>query len=114
MDLTDRQLDLMNILWDRGSATDAEAKERLDAELAYTSVLTVFQTLEEHGRVRHEREGRAYRYYPRLSRAEAGRNAVAYVLERLFQGSVPAMIDAVREVGQLDEGVERALEDVFE
>ena len=62
MDLyfTDRQLDVMNILWDRGSATVREAKEELDEDLAYTSVLTVFQTLEEHGHVDHEREGKAY------------------------------------------------------
>lgn len=43
--LTDRQLDLMNILWDRGSAMVREAKEEIEEDPAYTSVLTVFQTL---------------------------------------------------------------------
>lgn len=103
MELTDRQLDLMNILWSRGSATVREARGELDADLAYTSVLTVFQTLERNGQVRHEREGRAYRYFPTRSREEAGRDAIAYVLDRLFQGSAPAMAEAVLDVAEFDE-----------
>lgn len=69
--LTDRQLDLMNLLWERGSATVREAKDALDDDLAYTSVLTVFQTLEKNGHVRHEPDGKAYRYYARTTRADA-------------------------------------------
>lgn len=95
---TDRQLDLMNVLWDRGSATVREAKETLEDDLAYTSVLTVFQTLEKNGKVRYEREGRAYRYYPTVSREEAGRRAVAYILGRLFKGSPEALRGALAQV----------------
>lgn len=97
MDLTftDRQLDLMNILWDQDSATVREAKEALDEELAYTSVLTVFQTLEKNGHVRHEPEGKAYRYYPTVSREEAGREAVSYLHRRIFQGSATALTETV-------------------
>ena len=71
--LTDRQLDLMEILWDRGSATVREAQDTLDEDLAYTSVLTVFQTLEGNGDVSHEPDGKAYRYFPEVSRGEAAR-----------------------------------------
>lgn len=95
---TDRQLDVMNILWDRGSATVREAKEELDDDLAYTSVLTVFQTLEKDGRVRYEREGKAYRYFPVVSRAEAGKAAVGYVLRRLFRGSPEALLRSLGRV----------------
>lgn len=94
---TDRQLDLMNILWDHGSATVREAKETLDEELAYTSVLTVFQTLEKNGHVRHEPEGKAYRYYPTVSREEAGREAVSYLKRRIFQGSATAFTETLLE-----------------
>lgn len=58
---TDRQLDVMNILWDRGSATVRQAREEMEDDLAYTSVLTVFQTLEQNGHVRHEHEGNSPR-----------------------------------------------------
>ncbi|MFB6240951.1 MAG: BlaI/MecI/CopY family transcriptional regulator [Gemmatimonadota bacterium] len=94
---TDRQLDIMNVLWDRGDATVREAKEALDDDLAYTSVLTVFQTLEKNGHVRHERDGKAYRYYPTVSREEAGREAVDYVVRRIFDDSVAAMAEAIDE-----------------
>ena len=105
MDLyfTDRQLDVMNILWNRGSATVREAKEELEEDLAYTSVLTVFQTLEEHGHVDHEREGKAYRYYPSVSRRETGRHAVGYVLRRFFGGSPAALLGALGADGDLSE-----------
>ena len=59
-----RELEVMSILWRLGSATVAEVREALDEELAYTSVLSALQTLEEKGYVRHEPHGRAYRYLP--------------------------------------------------
>ncbi|MFB6368089.1 MAG: BlaI/MecI/CopY family transcriptional regulator [Gemmatimonadota bacterium] len=98
MDFTDRQLDIMNILWDRGSATVREAKEEMDEDLAYTSVLTVFQTLEKNGHVDYEREGKAYRYYPTVSRKEAGDAAVDYLLDRVFRGSPEAMVSSLTDV----------------
>lgn len=100
---TDRQLDLMNLLWDDASATVREAKEALEEDLAYTSVLTVFQTLEEHGHVVHEQEGKAYRYYPTVSREEAGRDAVEYVQRRFFRDSPSALVATVLEHGDVSE-----------
>ncbi len=88
----------MNVLWERGSGTVREVKEQLGDDLAYTSVLTVFQTLEKNGKVRYEQEGKAYRYYPSVSREEAGRRAVEYILRRLFRGSSEALVAAVRQV----------------
>lgn len=87
IDFTERELRMMNILWEEGSATVREAKEILDDDLMYTSILTVYQTLEEKGHVRHEREGRAYRYYPEVEREDAERSALDYVMERLFRES---------------------------
>src|SRR5438309_1515448 len=50
---TDRELDVMSVLWDAGSATVAEVRERLSDDLAYTTVLTVLRTLEQKGYVGH-------------------------------------------------------------
>lgn len=100
---TDRQLDLMNILWDEGSATVREVKEEIEEDLAYTSVLTVFQTLEKNGHVDHEPEGKAYRYFPTVSREEAGRWAVRYLLRRMFDGSPRALLDALADQSGLRE-----------
>lgn len=111
---TDRQLDIMNILWDRGSATVREAKDEIEEDLAYTSVLTVFQTLEEKGHVRHEREGKAYRYYPTVARDEAGRSAIGYILDRIFRNSPSALLTSLVEQQEVSEEEARQLSALIE
>ena len=88
---TPRELDVMSILWRGGSGTVAEVREGLDEDLAYTSVLSALQTLEEKGFVRHEPEGRAYRYFPTVAPEKAGRSALARIREAVFQGSAELM-----------------------
>src|ERR687888_495120 len=73
---TDRELDVMAVLWDRGPSTVAEVREALEDELAYTTVLTVLRTLEEKGYAGHQEAGRAYRYHPLVERETAGRSAL--------------------------------------
>ena len=88
---TERELDVMAVLWEAGEATVAEVQKRLPDVLAYTTVLTVLRTLEEKGYVAHEEEGRAYRYYPLVERSEAGASAVGRLMRKLFRGS-PEML----------------------
>ena len=56
---TDRELDIMDVLWEHGPSTVADVRDRLPVDLAYTTVLTILRTLEEKGHVGHESEGRA-------------------------------------------------------
>ncbi|HEV8266072.1 MAG TPA: BlaI/MecI/CopY family transcriptional regulator [Gemmatimonadales bacterium] len=84
---TDRELDVMSVLWDLGSATVVEVRERLADDLAYTTVLTVLRTLEHKGHVGHSGEGRAHRYRPLVKREAAGRSAVRRLLDKVFDGS---------------------------
>lgn len=84
---TPRELDVMSILWDLGSATVAEVKERMVDSLAYTTVLSALQTLEEKGHVRHEPEGRAYRYHPTVDWRTAGGRELRRLLKKVFKGS---------------------------
>lgn len=84
---TDRELDLMAVLWDLESATVSEVQERLEDDLAYTTVLTTLRNMEEKGYVAHTEEGRAYRYHPRVPRTEAGSNAIRRVVGKVFGGS---------------------------
>lgn len=84
---TERELDVMDVLWEHGPSTVAEVQEQLIDELAYTTVLTMLRTLEEKGYVAHEEEGRAYRYYPLVERSEAGASAVGRLVRKLFRGS---------------------------
>lgn len=90
--LTDRELDVMSILWREGSGTVNEVRERLADELAYTTVLWVLQTLEEKGHVRHEQEGRAYRYFPTMEQEEAGGSALGQIMDKVFHGSAEMLL----------------------
>ncbi len=84
---TPRELDVMSILWDLGSATVAEVQERISDPLAYTTVLSVLRTLKEKGFVRHEAEGRAYRYYALVDWTAAGRQELRRLVKKVFKGS---------------------------
>lgn len=81
----------MSVLWRLGSASVSEVRDALDEDLAYTSVLSALQTLEDKGFVRHEAEGRAYRYFPSVEAERAGGSALARVRDAIFAGSVERM-----------------------
>jgi BlaI family transcriptional regulator, penicillinase repressor len=86
-----RELEVMSILWRLGSATVADVREAIEEDLAYTSVLSALQTLEEKGFVRHEPEGRAYRYFPTIGAERAGGSALARIKDAIFHGSAERM-----------------------
>lgn len=87
MHLTRRELDIMAVLWDLGSATVAEVREALGEPLAYTTVLTMLRGLEAKGAVRHEEEGRAYRYIPKVKPGRIGGRSLDRLLDKVYQGS---------------------------
>lgn len=85
--LTDRELDIMNVLWDLESGTVSEVRDKLDDDLAYNTVLTVIRTLETKGFLRHEGEGKAHRYFPRVKRETNAGSTLSRVLRNVFQDS---------------------------
>jgi predicted transcriptional regulator len=87
--LTQAELRLMKILWDRGESTVAEmvTATSTESELAYTSVLTTIRILETKGYVCHRQEGRAFLYSSCVGEAEASRTEVRHVLQRFFGNS---------------------------
>lgn len=94
--LTDAELRLMDVLWEKGRATVAEVAEALpkDLGLAYNTVLTTMRILEDKGFLRHSKakEGRAFVYRPVVGRAAASRNAVRHLLRRFFGNSPEALV----------------------
>jgi predicted transcriptional regulator len=97
---TDRELDVMAVLWERGPSTVAEVREHLDDSLAYTTVLTVLRTLETKAFVSHEEEGKAHRYTPLVARDRAGKTALGQVLGKIFGGSREMLLaNLVKERG---------------
>ncbi len=112
--LTDRELDIMAVIWARGSATAAEVQEALDDVLAYNTVFTMLRILEEKGHARHEAEGRAFRYYARTARSTASRLILRRVVAKLFGGSLPLLISELMRECSLSPGELRELRAVLD
>ena len=85
---TDREVDVMEVLWERGPSLVAEVQAALQDELAYTTVMTVFDNLHRKGWLTRELEGRAYRYTPALTRDQ-------YVAQTMHDALVVASILSV-------------------
>jgi predicted transcriptional regulator len=87
--LTQAELRLMRVLWDRGESTVADMVSAVSGQsaIAYTSVLTTIRILETKGFVSHRQEGRAFLYCSSIGETEASRSEVRHVLQRFFGNS---------------------------
>jgi BlaI family transcriptional regulator, penicillinase repressor len=89
---SERELDVMSALWRLGSGTVAEVRAEVPDALGYTSILKMLQILEEKGHVRHEEEGRAYRYFPTVAAEAAGDSALKRIVNSIFDGSAELLL----------------------
>lgn len=86
--LTQRELDIMSVLWELGEATVTEVRDRVDPDLAYTSISTMIRTLELKGYVSHRRgEGKTHVYFAVIDAEAAGKSALARVMQKIYGGS---------------------------
>jgi len=115
--LTDAEHRIMEVLWNKGSATVAEVVEALSGKdgTAYTTILTMMRILHEKGYLSCSKEGRAHTYTPRVDRTTAARKAVRQVLAKFFAGSPGELVlsflrDEEISPEELDELKKRFLE----
>lgn len=100
--LTDHELRLMEVLWQRGRGSVADVVESLaPPPLAYSTVLTTLRTLEQKGYIDHEEDGRAYVYRPLVARDEAAKSATRHLLDRFFGSSPGALAVSLLDNTQL-------------
>jgi predicted transcriptional regulator len=85
--LTDRESDIMQVLWDRGACRVSDVRRSLKDPLAHNTVLTMLGILEEKGFVRREAEGRGHRYFPVVPEKAARQSAVRHLVRKFFHGS---------------------------
>lgn len=102
--LTEAELRIMNVLWEKGSATVHEVLQALPPKpsLAYNSVLTVIRILETKGYVRHLKDGRAHIYLPKVDRKDATRFEVRHLLSRFFGNSRELLVLNILEEQSID------------
>ena len=115
--LTEQELEIMKIVWRRGSATVRDVYEDLLAhrKIAYTTVMTMMGILEQKGRLKKSSDERAYVYRPAQPQREVVGNMVQDFVKRVFNGSAkPLLVHLIedRKISpeELDE-VSRLLKD---
>lgn len=92
--LTDAELRLMEVVWEKGAATVADVVAGVtgDPPLTYSTVLTMLRILENKGYLVHRTQGRAFVYKPAVERAAARDNAVRHLVRRFFHGSTDLLL----------------------
>jgi BlaI family transcriptional regulator, penicillinase repressor len=105
-DLTDLQLALLEVLWDRGEASVAEVQEALVEErgLAASTVATILSRLERRGVLARRNEGRLYLYRPLVTREQVTETQVSALAARLFEGDVAALVNHLITKAQISPG----------
>jgi predicted transcriptional regulator len=102
--LTEAELRIMNVLWERQSATVHEVLEAIPSKpaLAYNSVLTIIRILEKKGYVKHEKDKRAHVFLPLVDRKDATRFEVRHLVSRFFGNSNEQLVLNVLEETSID------------
>ena len=94
-DVSRRERQILDILYQRGSATAADVQAALPEPPSYSAVRALLRILEEKGHVRHEQDGPRYVYLPTLAHDNAQRSALRHVLQTFFNGSAEQAISAL-------------------
>lgn len=113
--LTEAELRLMNVLWEKGSATVQQVLDNLaeNPPLAYNSVLTTIRVLERKGYVKHVKDGRAHVYAPIIGKEEASRFEVRHLVSRFFKNSHELLVLNLIEDETIDNDELKRLRDLL-
>ena len=87
---TGRELEILKVLWELGSASVRQVRQRLcpNGELAFTTVQTLLRIMDDKGLVTHKRHGRSFVYTPRYSRERAA----SRFLQQVFDGAMDQVV----------------------
>jgi BlaI family transcriptional regulator, penicillinase repressor len=87
--LTRQELRIMNVVWASESASGREVTDALSSEkpVAYTTVVTLMNILVAKGHLVRERDGRQFRYRPKVAQARVLKGLVRDFIDRVFAGS---------------------------
>jgi BlaI family penicillinase repressor len=94
-DLSRRERQILDILYQRGQATAADVQGALPEPPSYSAVRALLRILEEKGHVRHQQDGPRYVYVPTVARDNAQRSALRHILHTFFDGSAEQAISAL-------------------
>lgn len=96
--LSRRERQIMDIIYQRGQATAAEVLEQLPEPPSYSAVRAMLRLLEEKGYVTHEQDGQRYVFRPTLAREKASKSALKQMLQTFFDDSAEAAVAALLDL----------------
>jgi predicted transcriptional regulator len=99
--LTPLEFEIMSVLWETGPANVQTVQQRLERELAYTTVQTMLNILHRKKKVKRALRDRAYFYTASVSRRQITRQTLSDVVERLFGGSASSLVMSLVETNHL-------------
>jgi predicted transcriptional regulator len=111
--LANREAEIMAVLWDHGPSTVSDVRERLSDELAYTTVLTILRNLEAKDYVGHEAEVRAHRFFAKVQRQAARKNAIRHLATKLFEGSSDLLLTQLVSDRKLSEDQVKRIREIL-
>ena len=114
--LTELQLAILHVLWERGEATSREVREALlpSRSLALTTVATLLSRLERKGVLDHRRQGRAHVFRPKVTRGDVRRNMVRELADNLFEGKPSQIVSHLLLSSQVDPDEIRRMQQVLD
>ena len=109
------ELQIMNVVWDRGKATVHDVKNALSRRKpAYSTILTMMRKLEAKGYLEHEVDGRTYVYRPLISQQAVRQGVLGDLVERLFEGSTSLLLTSLVEQNRISENELREIRKLIE
>jgi len=94
---TERELEILKVLWDRGEATVRDVYEELRQRLpiVQNTVQAFLRTMEDKGLVSHRLEGRTFIYQPTFQRQQTTQRLAEQLLTRAFDGAMDQLVQSV-------------------
>lgn len=109
------ELQIMNVVWDRGKATVHDVKNALSRRKpAYSTILTMMRKLEAKGYLEHEVDGRTYVYRPLISQQAVRQGVLGDLVERLFEGSTSLLLTSLVEQNRISKNELREIRKLIE
>ena len=100
---TDKELEIMRVIWELGEATARQIQEKLPGDRHYNSVLTIIRVLERKGHLVHRAEGKAYVYRARQQPEKSRGKVLTHLIKQVFGGSAASLVLHLVETGDLTE-----------
>ena len=100
---TDKEMEIMRVVWELGEATAKQIQEKLPGERHYNSVLTIIRVLERKGHLMHRPEGKAHVYRAKSTQEKSRSKVLGHLIKQVFGGSAASLVLHLVETGDLTE-----------